>query len=219
MPSSGSENDDKFLLEIGYSIREYAKVEGIQADLLKTILGIDRKAARAIFFAIPNVRARVELFQTLLAVSSEERHRKYWESCSAFLQVLAHFRNAIVHWHPVYVLMFHKSRTSLNEAGEEVETQIDPATAQRFGGPGITNPKPDKGGIVIHFEHLPAFNADCLFMIQELHAFDCFLAGKEYGGDTSPDRFQKPIGRRNRAVLQPPPKPKAPKAPPRSSRG
>jgi hypothetical protein len=187
-PRSRSKANESFLKLIGHAVQEYARVERIQSTLFKEILGVDSIQASIIFFTVQNVRSRNELFGSLLTHRYGDTHDRYWDSCSKFLEKLSIFRNAIVHWHP------------------------------RTAGPGIQNPMPGRSGRSLVASDLPPFIFDCQCIYEELRQFVEFLTERPADDDsTSSQRFLEPIPYRNRADLQPPPKPKVRKHRPRSS--
>jgi hypothetical protein len=179
---------DSFLKLIGRAIQEYASVEQIQSALFKEILGVDSVQARTVFFTVQNVRSRNELFASLPTHKFGEAHDRYWDSCAKFLEKLAAFRNAIVHWHPI------------------------------IGGHGTKNPMPGKSGRHLGGDDLQPFIRDCLIIHEELRRFLEFLTNDPDDDPTLSQRFLEPIAYRNRADLQPLPKPKGEKRQPRSSR-
>jgi hypothetical protein len=95
---------------IGRAVDAYAMVEGSQVFILQSILAIAHQPAATIFYAVQNVRTRHEMIQSLLNIRFGDTYKKYWASCGKFLQKLADFRNAIVHWQPV-VTIYVKAST------------------------------------------------------------------------------------------------------------
>ncbi len=185
---------DEFFRAVGEAVSEYARVEASQAALLESLLGIKRDQANAIFYSLQNVRSRNEMFQMLLLSEHGEAYKKFWASVSDFLGKMATFRNAIVHWHPIAVA---------SEGGVLS---------------GIHHPLPGRKGILIKGQ-LGAFNNDCQFIRPWLDEFAGHMRkARQTLGPTSPGKFARPLTHPNRADLQPPPMPKAPRAQPRSSR-
>ena len=89
---------------IGEAMSAYAEVESHLANLLGTLLKTDHRRAYIIFFSAQNARARLEMIEHLLDIhlqpSLKRDFKKFWNSCTKYLLLLARFRNAIAHWHP-----------------------------------------------------------------------------------------------------------------------
>jgi hypothetical protein len=196
-----TKHDDKLLGAIGSAVKAYTSVEAAQSALLAELLGLGRPEAGVVFFTIQNVRSRNEMYGALLELKYGKRFSVFWDSCSDYLNKLAVFRNALVHWHPMLVIT--------------VSPLGDPSEAE----PGLRNPMPGRRGSLKEND-LEPFESDCIFIREALFAFRNHLSdiGALHGPSTSPQKFLSPLSRRNRAVLQPRPMPKAPQAPPRSSR-
>jgi hypothetical protein len=176
---------------VGEAIEEYSDVEATLASLLRHLLKTSILQSHAIFFAISNVRSRLELFDTLLAVEFGGELKQFWNSCTKFLVALANFRNAIVHWHPQTIIY----------VDEKTETTV---VKHALGHPTFhSSYKP------LEIEDFAPFIKDCILVKTELSSL-IFLAKER--PRPLPDKFQQPIARRNQAVLQPLRKPKTPKA-------
>jgi hypothetical protein len=174
---------------MGRAIDAYANVEGSQVFLLETILGISTKEAVTIFFAVQNVRFRHEMFEQLLSAKHKDKYNEFWNKCGSFLEKLSKFRNAIVHWAPMVAIHRDKS-------GKVVQLE------HKLG-------HPSKSLLDITTTSISDFVKDCRYIQQEISALKRSLMDDD-PALALPDKFQKPNLRRNLAVLQPPPKPKAP---------
>lgn len=187
-PTPSSEELSK---AIGRAVRRYAHVEASQARLLQVILESDRNAATAIFYTVQNVRARNELFGTLLNQRTGARFEKFWNSCASQIQKLASFRNSVVHWHP----------TTLIQVGWPGQ----PGSSQNI----LTNPMPGRSGRRLVRDVGP-FTLDCDYITSALDQFtshlEVIIAQPE---QPSPEKFLLPIPDRSQARPQPPQKPKA----------
>jgi hypothetical protein len=192
---------DDFLKAIGAAVQSYAEVEASQARLLQVILHVDATQASTIFFTVQNVRSRTELFGSLLTHKYNDAHKKYWESCGAFLLILSIFRNAIVHWHPITKIFVHRR----GERAKDAQAAIH-------------NPMPGRRGVLALSEFEP-FMTDCAYIRSELDQFSGFLRDQD-GADAPKlrERFSRPLPRQNLANLQPVPQSKGPSNRPQSSR-
>jgi hypothetical protein len=181
---------------IGGAISDYAQVEFNLASILQHLLKVDFRQAHAIFFAIQNTRARHELFQSLLQMQFKDGVNKYWNSCAAFLQTLAKFRNALAHWHTMVTIY--------------VAAEEDKPDTSEFR---LSHPVPGSALPTIGLNDLALFTGDCLAIRKSLSALIVLAKDRP---DTLPEIFQRPIAHRNQAVLQPHRKPKAhqPQRPP-----
>jgi len=167
---------------IGEAIEAYAEVETILTSLLQALLRTDCNKAHALFFAIQNIRSRNELFETLLQLEFKGALKKYWASCGSYLYKLALFRNAVAHWHPLVVITV-KSETDLTGVGAQ----------HALHHPAYASFKE------LTLDHFPPFLTDCVYIRRELSALHG-IVGKQ--PDTLPEKFRRPIARRNLAVLQ-----------------
>lgn len=166
---------------IGEAIESYATAEAEIAHLLGALLKIEDAEAFAILFAVQNVRSRNELFGHLLVLRLGDGIRKYWASCSKFLLTLGQFRNAIAHWHPYYNLYQNDKRSPLYV-------------------PAVGHPVPGHKLAALEAGDFPPFIIDRKAIVLELDDLtDVVIRGLL----PLPEKFQKPITRRNRAVLQP----------------
>jgi hypothetical protein len=167
---------------VGEAIEAYAMVEANLASLLEALLGVSMIQAHAVLFAIQNIRSRNEMFQTLLAHTHFHKDiKKYWASCSKYLLMLAQFRNAIAHWHPnlnVYVNKDFSAHRLVHALGHPV--------------PGT----PIKS---LEVTDLAPFLTDCQYIRQELSALTELVKNAPVA---LPEKFQKPITRRNQAALR-----------------
>jgi hypothetical protein len=184
---------------IGQAIDSYAMVEGSQVFILEAILAIPPQMASVVFFSVQNVRSRHEMMQAILAIKHVDKYKKFWGKCGAFLQKLADFRNAVVHWHPVVAVYLDK-KGAIQDHGYEL----------KHGSAG-------NSFLPIRTRDFPDFLKDCQYIQQELLAFNGYLKG-DSAYSASQDRFLQPNLRRNLAVLRQPPKLKEPQPPPKSSR-
>lgn len=174
----------------GQAIEAYSRVEQIQVQLLAVILRLEYKVAAAIFYSVQNARARNEMVQAVLTLRRGDKYKAYWNSCADFLSLLATFRNAIVHWHPVTIITLLSGNRDY----------------------GLKNASPLKSTKTLEAADFPAFIQDCSFITLEIESFMWMLRGDAPQQQPSwQEKFSQPIARRNQAGLQPPPKPKAPK--------
>jgi hypothetical protein len=189
MINDAGATDEALLRAIGEAVQAYAKVETTQASLLHTFLGISARQARTIYFTVQNVRSRNEMFAGLLFDSYAEKYKRYWESVGLFLSTLSIFRNAVVHWIPVYVVAV--PAVGVDQPEDEGKGR---------SGHGIHNPMPGRQTLTLMADDLRPFLDDCLFIMRELSAFRRAL---ENAHDLAlQERFVRPITRRNSAVLQ-----------------
>jgi hypothetical protein len=173
---------------VGKAISEYAQVEFALASILGNLLRVDFAKAYMIFFAVQNVRARHELFESLLAIQFKAGISKYWDSCSKMLQTLALFRNALAHWH---------SSPTLVLAREPDQGHIEYK---------LSHPVPGNFA-EIEMSDIELFRTDCRSIRTALT--DLAKLAKRRPA-TLPKRFRQPITYRNQASLRPPQTPKAP---------
>jgi hypothetical protein len=166
---------------IGEAVEAYANVEVLLALLFQRIVKIDAQRSFLIIFAIQNSRARNELFGDLLAMEYEGKLNKYWDSCSQFLSKLAKFRNAIAHWTP-----------SLNvfEKGMPEELRLQYVLAQ----PNLKKTLARIGAVEIG-----PFLVDCWTIRVKLAELEVLIRERPA---TLPQKFLKPIGDQNLAVLR-----------------
>jgi hypothetical protein len=167
---------------VGRAIDAYARVEGTWASLLEVILKVDMLKAHTLFFAVQNIRSRNELFEELLSALFKGGLKKYWASCEQFLFKLSKFRNAAAHWHPNY-------NVYTGNVPEELRLEA-----------ALGHPVPGNKYPTIEVKDFPPFMDDCNYIRGELSAL--ILLVKE-SPSTLPEKFQKPITRRNQALLQP----------------
>jgi hypothetical protein len=179
---------------IGKALDAYASVEGAHVRVLESILKITPREAAIVLFSVQNARSRYEMIQELLKINHQEKYAKFWAGCQSFLLKLASYRNALVHWHHIMVVYMDKSGKF---DGQSHELQ-DP-----WGGAYYDE---------IKASDVPAFDKDCRYIEQEIHALKRDLDGEPLER-ASPNRFLKPNLRQNLAVLPVRPKPKEPKAP------
>jgi hypothetical protein len=165
---------------IGESMQAYALVEAHQSTLFELLLKTDLRRANAIFFAIQNVRTRIELLETLLELEFGPSLQKYWASCSDFLLKLAQFRNAIAHWHP-YVNIYAADGAS----------DWKPV-------PALGDPVLGRNARSLEATDFPAFIRDCVRIREELSSLNTLLRERP---SQLPEKFQQTIVHRNEAVL------------------
>jgi hypothetical protein len=166
-------------MQIGESIEAYASVEARQAFLLKSILRIDYRKSCTIFFAVQNVRARGEMIQDLFDYGFDERIKKYWKSCNAFLLKLAQFRNALAHWQP-YVNLYDDGGGNRHH-----EPALGPPSQSEF--------RP------LEANDMPAFIEDCEYIGGEIQKLDAIIMAAP---GSWPEKLQSPVIRRNQATLR-----------------
>jgi hypothetical protein len=175
---------------IGEAIEAYSRVELCLAILLGTLLKINQTQAYVLLFAIQNVRSRNEVFQKLLKMQFGLHVKNYWKSCSAFLEKLQQFRNAIAHWHPTTIIRVR-----------------NPGFKPVGFDHGIRNPVPHSENKTLILSDFNPFLVDCMYINQELSALRSIV---ESAPEALPEKFLRPISRRNQAVLQRLPTAKAP---------
>jgi hypothetical protein len=182
---------------IGESMQAYAQVERLLASVLEAILRVDFRRAHAIFFAMQNVRTRNELIETLLNLEFGGGLRKFWASCSQYLLVLARFRNAVAHWHPHINIYVSK---------DEMETRAKNA---------LGHPVLDRNLGSLEEEDFPPFLKDCFYIREQLSSLVAYVRERPA---TLPEELQRPLARRNQAVLRRRGKPEAQRSQPMPSR-
>ena len=166
---------------IGEAIEAYSRVEGTLATLLGSLLKISNNQSYIILFAVQNVRSRNEVFQRLLGIIFDNQIKKYWQSCAAYLEALQKFRNAIAHWHPIIQIRLNKDRQAVDVAN------------------GIRHPVPGSRHKTLTLRDFNPFLVDCMYIQEELSALNEIV---QAAPNTLPERFQRPIARRNRALLR-----------------
>jgi hypothetical protein len=166
---------------IGEAMQAYALVETTQASIIEALLKTDYQRAHAIFYTAQNVRSRNELIETLLELEFKDALRKFWVSCSKYLLTLSQFRNAIAHWHPH--MNFYGSNGP--ETWRVRPALGHPVLSRNFDG--------------IEKDDFPPFLRDCAYIREELSSLIEFV--RELPA-TLPEKFRRPIGRRNEAVLR-----------------
>jgi hypothetical protein len=186
----------KLHLAVGEAMEAYANYEATAASLIRVLLKTDYRQSMAIYFAVKSSRDRMELFENLIMLRLSEKHRckfePFWNSVTAYLQVMTKFRNALAHWHP-YVSIYEDVQSSDGKPYLYRPTLADP----------VSNPNSRS----LHAEDIGPFIQDCKFA-QGIFTllFDYF----DKKPRSLPERFQRPIERRNQASLRPPPNSKAP---------
>ena len=171
--------DKEIHAEIGKAVEAYGNVEGAQIFLMQTLLGVDYGTASIVFF---NARSRSSLIESLLAKKFDKKHKRYWASCSSFLDTLSRFRNAVVHWHPA---IFLYGDANSEKVMRHEHTLIHPEVGKQFDS--LTS------------AHFPSFLEDCRFIYQELMGFQAYLKGDS--GASLSYRFSGAIARKNQALL------------------
>lgn len=187
---------------VGEAMDTYAHVEAHLANIVGNLLKVDYRKSHIIFFAISNMRSRLELVEGLfflhLKAEHHEAFKTFWGPVQAYLTTLSHFRNALAHWHPhitVYV----------NRLG----AQVRPARYEA----ALSHPIPGMKNKSIEARHIGDFIEDCQFAREFLSAIKPIAKRRPA---SLPRIFRQPIARRNKADLQPRPNPKAqqPQRPP-----
>lgn len=173
---------------VGAAMEAYASYEATAASLIRVLLKTDYRQSMAIYFAVKSSRDRLELFENLITIRLSEKHRPmflpFWNSFTAYLQVMTKFRNALAHWHP-YVSIYEA-----NEAAPHYQIR------QSLANP--TSSAEDKS---LYAEDIAPFIKDCKFA---QGIFTLLYAHFEKRPRSLPEIFRKPITRQNLAVLQPP---------------
>jgi hypothetical protein len=185
---------------IGQAIDAYAHLEGSISMVLEALLGTSAAMASTVFFAVQNVRSRHEMIQSMMNLVHGNKYDAYWAKCAAFLQNLAKFRNALVHWQPRLTLYTTK-------------TLKISRTAHELGAPTTAG---SESFLNIRAQDIPPFINDCRYIQQEIYALVHALNGGAPPA-ASPDKFLKPAIRPNLASLRPRPTPRAQKPRPQSS--
>lgn len=174
----------------------YSNYEASAASLIQVLLKTDYRQAMAIYFAVKSSRDRMELFENLIRLRLSEKHRvkfePFWNSVTAYLQVMTKFRNALAHWHP-YVSIYEDAKSG---DGQPYSFR-----------PTLADPVPNSNGRSLHAEDIGPFVEDCKFA-QGIFTllYDYFHKRPR----SLPEIFQRPITRQNLADLQPPQTAKAP---------
>lgn len=181
----------------------YAGFEASSASLIQVLLKANYSQSMAIYFAVKSSRDRLDLYEKLILLRLSEKNGKkfmpFWNSFTAYLQVMTKFRNALAHWHPF---------VSLYEYSEAVEGEEKYRTRPSLADP---IPKPDSPSI--YEEDIGLFVSDCRYASGTLTLLYDYFEKKPR---SLPDKFQRPIDRQNQAVLRPPQRTKAlqPQRPP-----
>jgi hypothetical protein len=175
---------------VGEAIEAYSNVESALASLLESILDTDFQKAHILFFAVQSARSRNEMLQRLLELQFQTDIKKYWASCASFISTLADFRNAIVHWHPFYTVYVNQKLGTMK-------------MAPSLGHPVMIGSKFKS----LQIGDFDPFLKDCLYIRGELGSLKFLVKEKP---SPLPEKFQKPITRRNLAVLRPRQTAKAP---------
>jgi hypothetical protein len=186
----------KLHLAVGEAMEAYASYESSAASLIRVLLKTNYQQSMAIYFAVKSTRDRMELFENLIMLRLSARNRTkfepFWNSVTAYLQVLTKFRNALAHWHP-YVAIYEAAPGGDGQPYLYRPTLADP----------VSNPN----GKAIHAEDIAPFVQDCKFA---QGVFTQLYNLFEKKPRSLPERFQRPIGRLNQASLRPPQNSKAP---------
>lgn len=181
---------------VGEAMEAYANYEANAASLIRVLLKADYRQSMAIYFAVKSSRDRMELFENLIMLRLSEKHRPmfrpFWNSVTAYLQVMTRFRNALAHWHP-YVSIYE-------------DTQRSNAEASYLYRPTLANPAAAPGGRSLQAEDIAPFIQDCRFASGIFTSLYDYFEKKPR---SLPERFRRPITRQNLADLQPPPTAKA----------
>jgi hypothetical protein len=172
-------------LAIGEAIQVYASVETAQAMVVEGLLRTDFKRAYAVFFAVQNIRSRNKLIETLLEIEFGDQLSKHWRSCAKFLEILANFRNAAAHWHPMGIIVL-KPKGDTSPSNPYLQGIAHPVSSYPF--------RP-----LVPRDFVP-FKKDCLFARTFLAELYDVVTRRP---SPLPEKFQQPIAHRNLAVLQP----------------
>lgn len=182
----------KLHLAVGEAMEAYANYEASAASLIRVLLKTDYRQSLAIYFAVKSSRDRMELFENLITLRLSERHRPlfqpFWNSFTAYLQVMTKFRNALAHWHP-YVGIYENKRPSAE-------------SPPYLYVPTLANPTATPDGKSLHVEDIAPFVQDCKFASGIFAVLYDYFEKKPR---SLPEIFRRPIARRNLADLQQPP--------------
>lgn len=184
---------------VGEAMDTYARVEAHLADIVGNLLKVDYRRSHIIFFAVSNMRSRLDLIENLFSLhlkgAHQEAFRAYWASVERYLTTLSHFRNALAHWHP-----------NINIYISRLGAQDRPP---RYVA-ALAHPVPGFNQKTIEERHIRDFIDDCQFAREFLSAIKPPAKRRP---SSLPRIFRRPITRRNKADLQPPQNPKAQRTP------
>jgi hypothetical protein len=188
---------DKLRMAVGSAMEAYAAFEASSASLIRVLLKANYSQSMAIYFAVKSSRDRLDLYEKLILLRLSEKNGQkfmpFWNSFTAYLQVMTKFRNAIAHWHP-YVSLYEYSEATEGESKYRTR-------------PSLGNPIPNQLSPSIYEEDIPPFVNDCRYASDVLTLLYHYFERKPR---SLPDKFQRPIERQNQAVLRPPRNSKAP---------
>ena len=190
---------DKLRLAVGHAMEVYANYEANSARLIEVLLSANYRQSMAIYFAVKSGRDRLELYENLILLrmsdQDSQKFMPFWTSFIAYLQTMTNFRNALAHWHP-YVSLYENP--DADEGDSKYRTR-----------PSLAHPTPNPNSVSIYEEDIAPFVNDCRYASGILTLlYDYF----EQKPQLLPDRFQRPIDRRNQAALRPPKNSSAPQS-------
>ncbi|MBR0915823.1 hypothetical protein [Bradyrhizobium japonicum] len=184
-------------LAVGEAMEAYANYEASAASLIRVLLNTDYRQSMAIYFAVKSSRDRMELFENLIILKLREKHRPlfqpFWDSFTAYLQVMTKFRNALAHWHP-YVSIYEDTRQSTESPSYQYV-------------PTLANPTATADDRSLYVGDIAPFVQDCKFASGTFTLLYDYFDKKPR---SLPEIFRQPISRQNLADLRPHPTAKAP---------